>query len=127
MARGPPVAGLAVEHLSPRAVFGLTEAACTAALAAAAVAWRTRQPADRATGTRPHQRPEPTAAHAPGDLVSAQCQAQGRGQAIAEQAAVRRGSPLTLPFSVTARASWPITPAVPHSPSSRSSATPRRA
>jgi predicted lipid-binding transport protein (Tim44 family) len=42
---GPLVAGLAVGHLSPRAVFGLTEAACTAALAATvAVAWRTRNP-----------------------------------------------------------------------------------
>jgi MFS family permease len=40
---GPLVAGLAVEHLSPRAVFGLTEAACAAALAATfAVARRTR-------------------------------------------------------------------------------------
>jgi MFS family permease len=40
---GPLVAGLAVEHLSPRAVFGLTEAACGAALAVTvAVAWRTR-------------------------------------------------------------------------------------
>jgi MFS family permease len=42
---GPLVAGLAVEHLSPRAVFGLAQAACTAALAATiAVAWRTRRP-----------------------------------------------------------------------------------
>jgi len=39
---GPLAAGLAVEHLSQRAVFGLTELACTAALAAALViAWRT--------------------------------------------------------------------------------------
>ncbi len=61
---GPLAAGLAAEHLSPRAVFGLTEAACTAALAAtAAVAWRTRPPAHQATGTRPHQWPEPEAAH----------------------------------------------------------------
>ncbi len=49
---GPLTAGFAVEHLSPRAVFGLTEAACAAALAVAvAVAWgsgngsRTRDPA----------------------------------------------------------------------------------
>jgi MFS family permease len=42
---GPLVAGLAMGHLSPRAVFGLTEAACTVALAATvAVAWRTRSP-----------------------------------------------------------------------------------
>ncbi len=42
---GPLVAGLAMGHLSPRAVFGLTEVACTAALAATvAVAWRTRSP-----------------------------------------------------------------------------------
>jgi MFS family permease len=40
---GPLVAGLAVEHLSVRAVFGLTEAACAAAVAVTvAVAWRTR-------------------------------------------------------------------------------------
>lgn len=42
---GPLAAGLAAGHLSPRAVFGLTEAACTAALAVTvAVAWRTRHP-----------------------------------------------------------------------------------
>jgi hypothetical protein len=42
---GPLVAGLAMGHLSPRAVFGLTEAACTVALTATvAVAWRTRSP-----------------------------------------------------------------------------------
>ncbi len=41
---GPLVAGLAVEHLSARAVFGLTEAACAAALAVTvSVAWRTRR------------------------------------------------------------------------------------
>jgi MFS family permease len=40
---GPLVAGLAVGHLSARAVFGLTEAACGAALAVTvAVAWRGR-------------------------------------------------------------------------------------
>jgi MFS family permease len=92
---GPLAAGLAAEHLSPRAVFGLTEAACTAALAATvAVAWRTRQPAHQATGTRPHQRPEPTPANVPGDLVSVQCRAQGRGLVTAEEVAVppRQGS-----------------------------------
>jgi len=48
---GPLVAGLAAGHLSPRAVFGLTAAACTAALAVAvAVAWRTRT--IRPTGAR---------------------------------------------------------------------------
>jgi len=42
---GPLAAGLAAGHLSPRAVFGLTEAACIAALAVTvAVAWRTRHP-----------------------------------------------------------------------------------
>ncbi|HEY7016724.1 MAG TPA: MFS transporter [Streptosporangiaceae bacterium] len=41
---GPLTAGLATEHLSPRAIFGLTEVSCAAALAAAAVAWRTRVP-----------------------------------------------------------------------------------
>jgi len=39
---GPLTAGLALEHLSPRAVFGLTEAGCAAALAVVlVVAWRT--------------------------------------------------------------------------------------
>jgi len=39
---GPLTAGLAVEHLSPRGVFGLTEAACAATLAVAVVAaWGT--------------------------------------------------------------------------------------
>jgi DHA1 family multidrug resistance protein-like MFS transporter len=43
---GPLTAGLATEHLGPLAIFGLTDAACAAILtAAAAVAWRTRQPA----------------------------------------------------------------------------------
>jgi len=41
---GPLTAGLATEHLGPRAIFGLTEVSCAAALAAAAVAWRTRVP-----------------------------------------------------------------------------------
>lgn len=40
---GPLTAGLATEHLSPRTIFGLTEVSCAAALAAAAVAWRTRE------------------------------------------------------------------------------------
>jgi MFS family permease len=40
---GPLAAGLAVEHLSVRSVFGLTEAACGAALAVTvAVVWRKR-------------------------------------------------------------------------------------
>jgi MFS family permease len=41
----PSLAGLAAEHVSPRAVFALTEAACVALLAATvAVAWRPRHP-----------------------------------------------------------------------------------
>jgi MFS family permease len=67
---GPLVAGLAVAHLSTRTVFGLTEAACLAVLAATvAIAWRTRQPAHRAAGTRPPQRPQPAAVNISGDLV----------------------------------------------------------
>jgi len=42
---GPLAAGLAAEHLSARAAFGLTGIACAAGLAVAiAVAWRTRNP-----------------------------------------------------------------------------------
>lgn len=37
---GPLTAGLATEHFSSCTVFGLTEASCAAALAAAAIAWR---------------------------------------------------------------------------------------
>ena len=44
---GPLTAGLATEHLSRPAIFGLTEVCCAAALGAAAVAWRTRQPPPR--------------------------------------------------------------------------------
>jgi MFS family permease len=51
---GPLGAGLAAEHLSAQAAFGLTEAACAAALAVtAAAAWRTRHPAGRAAGHVP--------------------------------------------------------------------------
>jgi MFS family permease len=43
---GPLAAGLAAEHLSARAAFGLTGVACAAGLAVTmAVAWRTRYPA----------------------------------------------------------------------------------
>jgi MFS family permease len=49
---GPLAAGLAAEHLGARAVFGLTEAACAAALGVtAAVAWRTRHRVRRGPGT----------------------------------------------------------------------------
>jgi MFS family permease len=41
---GPLVAGLAAQHLGARAAFGLTAAACAAALAVSTVAWRTRTP-----------------------------------------------------------------------------------
>jgi len=70
---GPLVAGLAVEHFSTRTVFGLTEAACIAVLAAAvAVAWRTRQPAQCATGTPASPAAQPAAVNIPGDLVPVQ-------------------------------------------------------
>ena len=50
----PLLAGLATEHLGPRVVFGLTEAACVAVLAATvAVAWRPRHPGQCAPGTGP--------------------------------------------------------------------------
>jgi MFS family permease len=49
---GPPAAGLAAEHLSARAAFGLTEAACAAALAVAvAAAWPTLRPSRRMART----------------------------------------------------------------------------
>jgi len=55
---GPLGAGLAAEHLSARASFGLTEAACAAALAVTtATAWRTRRPAWRAAGHVPGREP----------------------------------------------------------------------
>ncbi len=51
---GPLAAGLAAEHLGVRAAFGLTEAACIAALAISmAAAWRTRHPDRRTAGYRP--------------------------------------------------------------------------
>jgi MFS family permease len=46
---GPLGAGLAMEHLGARTIFGLTAAVCAAALTGAvAVAWRTRPPPRRA-------------------------------------------------------------------------------
>jgi len=55
---GPLAAGLAAGHLSARAAFGLTGAACAAGLAVTlAVAWRTRYPAAlRAAGCGPAPR-----------------------------------------------------------------------
>jgi MFS family permease len=51
---GPLAAGLAAEHLSARAAFGLTEAVCAAALVVtAAAAWPIRHPARRAARTVP--------------------------------------------------------------------------
>jgi ACDE family multidrug resistance protein len=87
---GPLAAGLAAEHLSPRAVFGLTEAACTAALAATvAVARPTRQP--------------PTAQPAPG-LTSSQNPQQRMHPATrcrrnARHTAVARPWPSRQPFA----------------------------
>jgi predicted MFS family arabinose efflux permease len=50
----PLLAGIATEHFSPRAVFGLTEAVCVTVFAAAvAVAWRSRHPGQCAPGTGP--------------------------------------------------------------------------
>ncbi len=76
---GPLIAGLAVEHLSTRTVFGLTEAACIAVLAAVvAVAWRTRQPAHCATDTQASPAAQPAAVNIPGDLVPVQRQVYER-------------------------------------------------
>jgi MFS family permease len=50
----PLLAGIATEHFSPQAVFGLTEAVCVTVFAAAvAVAWRSRHPGQCAPGTGP--------------------------------------------------------------------------
>ena len=62
---GPLAGGLAAEHAGARAAFGLTEAACTAALTVTAVAaWRTRHPARGAAGRAPGRDPA-TAGTAP--------------------------------------------------------------
>jgi MFS family permease len=86
---GPLGAGLGVEHFSPRAVFGLTEALCTAVLAATvALVWRTRQPVPR---LRPHhRRAAATAMTAAGALVPPR-QALGRGPAAGQHAPVSGG------------------------------------
>jgi MFS family permease len=64
---GPLAAGLAAEHLGARAAYGLTQAACAAALAVtAAMAWRTRTRNPARPGPRPRTRPRMrTAARAP--------------------------------------------------------------
>ena len=62
---GPLAGGLAAEHAGARAAFGMTEAACTAALTVTAVAaWRTRHPARGAAGRGPGRDPA-TASTAP--------------------------------------------------------------
>ena len=62
---GPLGAGLAAQHLGGRAAFGLTDAACTAALAVTlAAAWRTQPPARRPTRLAADRDPV-LAAHAP--------------------------------------------------------------
>jgi MFS family permease len=100
---GPIGAGLGVEHLSPRTVFGLTEAACVAVLAATvAVAWRGRRPAPvaaaPAAGTNP-----------PGGLVPAARQAPGHGPGTAGQTPGPRGR-------ARPRLSRPLTPRVRSGP-----------
>jgi NNP family nitrate/nitrite transporter-like MFS transporter len=102
---GPLAAGAGVEHLSPRAVFGLTEALCVAVLAATvALAWRARQPASRARIRADHQLAPvaPAVAAAP---VPARRQEPGRGAAVARQAPVPRGKARPrLPRPLTPRA-----------------------
>jgi MFS family permease len=110
---GPLAAGLGVEHLSSRSVFGLTETLCVAVLAATtALAWRARRPAPRAPGIRTYHRRAPvaaTATEAAGAPVSAPRQAPGqalgRGAAVARQAPVPRGKARPrLPRPLTPRA-----------------------
>jgi MFS family permease len=60
---GPLAAGLAAEHLSARAAFGLTGIACVAGLVATgALAWRGRHPAGLAEASRLGYGPEPDSA-----------------------------------------------------------------
>jgi predicted MFS family arabinose efflux permease len=93
---GPLGAGLGVEHLGPRAVFGLTEAACVAVLAVTvAVAWLGRRPAPVTAA--------PAGASPLGGRVLAARQAQGRGPGTTEQAAGPRGQ-------ARPRLSRPLTP-----------------
>jgi hypothetical protein len=54
---GPLAAGLVAEHLSARAAFGLTEAACAAALAITAFAARPTATPSGATRTATAVRP----------------------------------------------------------------------
>jgi MFS family permease len=81
---GPLAAGLAAQHLGAREAFGLTEAACAAALAvAAAAAWRSRHPARdqraRAGVTRVPARPVPLPSlKATRDLIRLSGSAPGR-------------------------------------------------
>jgi MFS family permease len=89
---GPLGAGIGMEHLSARAVFGLTEVACVAVLAGTvAVAWRGRRPAAAAVGTALHGR------------VLAARQAAGHVPGAAERAAGPRGQ-------ARPRLSRPLTP-----------------
>jgi len=101
---GPLAAGLGVEHLSSRAVFGLTEALCVAVLAATIVlAWRPRRPVRHAPGIRPPHGPAPTAAamRDGGGLVPA----PGRGPASARQRLLPTGAARPrLPRPLTPRA-----------------------
>jgi len=104
---GPLAAGLGVEHLSPQAVFGLTEALCVAVLAATiALAWWPRRPVRTAPGVRPHHEPAATAAAAAtisdaGDPVPA----PGRGPSDARQRLLSSGAARPrLPRPLTPRA-----------------------
>jgi MFS family permease len=103
---GPLGAGLGVEHLSPRVVFGVTEAVCIAVLAATvALIWRARQPAPRLW---PHHRRATAASPAPigaGGLLTAPRRALGRGPALGRHAPVPGGSARPrLPRPLTPRA-----------------------
>ena len=73
---GPLAAGLAAQHLSARAAFGLTGIACAAGLVATgAVAWRTRHPAGLREANRLGYGPGPDSA---GRGLPLRSQARGR-------------------------------------------------
>jgi MFS transporter, ACDE family, multidrug resistance protein len=73
---GPLAAGLAADHLSARAAFGLTGIVCAAGLVATgALGWRTRHPAGPREASRPGYGPGPDSA---GRGLPLRSQARGR-------------------------------------------------
>jgi len=115
---GPLAAGIGVEHLSARAVFGLTEAACVAVLAVTvAVAWRGRRPAPVSVAAdlaAAAAGPNPL-----GSQVPAARQATSHGPGTAEQMAGPRGQ-------ARPRLSHPLTPRARSGPGGHSRRQPSR-